>query len=87
MIGFCINLIFLITLTKSFSGYALSVTGYCGDPGLPERSKRIPDQNLYNEDEKITYSCEDHISLKQFKQCLKGKWRGEHPICGMAHNS
>ena len=83
MIEVYFKLLFFIYLSKSCTVWSMSVTGYCGDPGLPEGSKRNPEYSLHKEYEIITYTCDDHVSLKQSKQCLKGKWRGEHPICGM----
>jgi len=58
------------------------VKGFCGHPGIPFRSQFSPIQNSYNEGETVLYTCDDYISLKQYRKCLNGKWTGLNAICG-----
>jgi hypothetical protein len=79
------QILFLILTLKSIKEIncsSISVTGFCGDPGRPLRSQLSPDQITYSEEEPIVYKCDDYISLKQFRKCVKGKWTARNAVCG-----
>lgn len=60
-----------------------SLDGFCGKPGLPHLSKIIPNKESYSENETLFFQCDNkYIDLNQTKQCMKGKWFGNTPICG-----
>lgn len=60
----------------------IEVASFCQDPGLPFKSRLSPIQSYYVDGERVTYTCENFISLKQYRTCKKGEWVGEVPICG-----
>ncbi|OTF72643.1 hypothetical protein BLA29_002684, partial [Euroglyphus maynei] len=62
----------------------IDVIAYCNDPGRPPKSQISPVQLTYVENEQVQYTCDEFISLKQYRKCLKGKWHGEMPLCGNA---
>jgi hypothetical protein len=79
------EILFLILILKSIKEIDCSsilVSGFCSDPGRPFRSQLSPDQITYSEEETIVYKCDDYISLKQFRKCVKGKWTTPNAVCG-----
>ncbi|XP_075680649.1 uncharacterized protein LOC113797336 isoform X2 [Dermatophagoides pteronyssinus] len=71
-------------LLSSLISKKIEVIAYCKDPGRPPKSQISPVQLTYVEDEQVQYTCDEFISLKQYRKCLKGKWYGEMPLCGNA---
>ncbi|KPM03130.1 hypothetical protein QR98_0015600 [Sarcoptes scabiei] len=60
----------------------IEVNAACKDPGRPPQSVLSPLQSDYSENEQVVYTCNQFISLRQFRKCSKGKWEGDVPICG-----
>ena len=58
------------------------IISYCNDPGRPTKSQISPVQVTYTEGETVVYSCDNFVSLKQYRKCVNGRWQGEIPICG-----
>jgi hypothetical protein len=75
-------LILILKPIKEIDCSSILVTGFCSDPGRPLRSQLSPHQITYSEEETIVYKCDDYISLKQFRKCVKGKWTGLNAVCG-----
>ncbi|KAJ6220775.1 hypothetical protein RDWZM_006587 [Blomia tropicalis] len=62
----------------------VEVSSYCNDPGQPFKSKYTPVQKIYTDGETVEYTCDEYISLKQYRKCVHGHWEGDTPICGNA---
>lgn len=74
--------------SSSLTAKKIEIISYCNDPGRPTKSQISPVQLTYVEDEQVQYTCDEFISLKQYRKCSKGKWLNEMPLCGKAfrHN-
>ena len=78
------------TVTEQSTAWTTAANGderieaisFCNDPGRPFRSQISPIQRTYTEGETVQYTCDEFISLKQFRKCVRGKWEGDVPICG-----
>lgn len=71
-----------ISSTSESKKSQFEVLSFCNDPGRPYHSSISPVQLTYSENEQVMYTCDDFISLKQYKKCVKGQWQGDMPICG-----
>ena len=60
----------------------IEITSFCNDPGKPAKSQISPVQLTYTDGDRVVYTCDNFISLKQYKKCIDGKWHGDTPICG-----
>ena len=60
------------------------IGGKCGFPGLPHETKIEPHKTIYEDGEKVIYSCPlDKIYVKtQVKTCISGQWSGGRSTCG-----
>lgn len=72
------------SLFKNSSNFnnKIQVVSFCNGPGRPPKSQLTPNQLIYLGNEQVSYSCDNFISLKQYRKCIKGKWTGDFPLCG-----
>jgi hypothetical protein len=77
-------IILVLSLIKQIS-CSPKLSAVCGDPGRPVGSQVTPIQTIYNENDSIVYKCDDYITIKYTKKCVKGKWIGMDAICGKVY--
>lgn len=70
------------TTPPTASHSPIEVLSFCNSPGRAPRSQLSPVQLTYLENDQVQYTCDEYISLKQYRKCVRGQWEGDTPICG-----